>query len=190
MKGLKAVIVLFLLLCVLCFASCDFTAILNSLSGRGGYRSGMNGNNATKNDDDSKETDDEDHHSHSFVLMVAGESQLASEATCVSGPKYYYSCSCGEISGSEVFVRGDSLGHVLSRNTEFYTTEERIVVATVPSDSVRVFFRCSRCEENVSMDYKKDSGKHSHIAHSYTLGGDGLYHATCAICRVQFTVET
>lgn len=52
-----------------------------------------------------KKTDD-----HTFDRMVESMNFKASDATCVSGEKYYYSCVCGAC-GTETFDVGEPLGH-------------------------------------------------------------------------------
>ena len=52
-----------------------------------------------------KKTDD-----HTFDKKVESMNFKASDATCVSGEKYYYSCVCGAC-GTETFDVGEPLGH-------------------------------------------------------------------------------
>ena len=49
-------------------------------------------------------------HKHSFTVQNVNQTYLATEATCISAAKYYYSCACGE-KGTETFEIGNALGH-------------------------------------------------------------------------------
>lgn len=54
-----------------------------------------------------------DNHTHSFTQEIAEDKYLASNATCLEGARYYYSCKCGE-KGTETFGYGSPLGHELN----------------------------------------------------------------------------
>lgn len=49
-------------------------------------------------------------HNHDFSLQIETQEYFASNATCDSSKKYYYSCACGEKS-SQTFSVGSALGH-------------------------------------------------------------------------------
>lgn len=49
-------------------------------------------------------------HKHNFIMQIANDSYIASNATCGDKATYYYSCECGE-RGAETFEYGEALGH-------------------------------------------------------------------------------
>ena len=85
---------------------------------------------------------------HTFNKRVSSSTYSASAATCTEGPKYYYSCECGE-KGTETFTFGNALGHsygtpsyswdgdkctarrICSRDDSHIETETVTAVATV-----------------------------------------------------------
>lgn len=53
-------------------------------------------------------------HNHIFDVETQSEETLKSRATCVERAKYYYTCSCGQISGETFFEAGDFGEHEYS----------------------------------------------------------------------------
>ena len=83
---------------------------------------------------------------HSYTLMDVKADALYQPATCVTAPKYYYSCAnCGKVEGdaNHVFSNGDALGHdyqtVYEDNNGIHNGKESKV--------------CSRCHDEKDVKY-------------------------------------
>ena len=83
---------------------------------------------------------------HSYTLMDVKADALYQPATCVTAPKYYYSCAnCGKVeeNPNHVFSNGDALGHdyqtVYEDNNGIHNGKEAKV--------------CSRCHDEKDVKY-------------------------------------
>ena len=106
-----------------------------------------------------------DTHKHSFDIKCTTIDTLASDATCQSKAKYYYSCECGKI-GTDTFEAGNLKEHVFSN--EF------------TSDDNNHFYKCNTCDE------KKEINNHDYgrmVITTYpTVDKDGFGERICQYC--------
>lgn len=113
-------------------------------------------------------------HKHSFTVQNVNQTYLATEATCISAAKYYYSCTCGE-KGTKTFEIGNALGHNFG---EWKT----ITPATEEKDGLEER-TCARCEEKEERAIP--AAKHTHnyvetvISPTCTTGGYTLHKCAC-----------
>ena len=107
-------------------------------------------------------------HGHVYDVDAVNSKYLASEATCTSKAKYYYSCSCGnfEENLNNTFESGGFASHSYSGQV---TTP-----ATCTTPGIRTF-KCANCTDS----YTQPIGT---ISHNYGKREESQYVKTAATC--------
>ena len=101
---------------------------------------------------------------HTFdKKKVSTNTYFASAATCTEGPKYYYSCECGE-KGTETFTSGNALGH------NYSVSRNNGKAATCTTDGKASDMQCSRCP-SVETGATINALGHSYGTPSYSWDG-------------------
>ena len=102
---------------------------------------------------------------HTFdKKKVSTNTYFASAATCTEGPKYYYSCECGE-KGTRTFISGNALGH------NYSVSRNNGKAATCTAEGKASDMQCSRCP-SVETGATINALGHSYGTPSYNWKGN------------------
>lgn len=110
-------------------------------------------------------------HTCIYNQQVVSDDYKASDPTCVSGTKYYYSCSCGE-KGTTTFEYGNALGHIYTN----YIYDNNATCSANGTETAT----CDRCAATNTRT--KNNTKLSHNYNS-SWSVNGAYHwHECSNC--------
>lgn len=116
---------------------------------------------------------------HSYTVETANADTLKSGADCTNAAVYYKSCSCGEISESETFISGSSLGHDYTEKIE---DEAHLKAGAENCQSVDTYwYDCSRCESISDEDYFSSTTTGAHKVSDSWTNENGEHYNKCTV---------
>ena len=136
---------------------------------------GGNTDNDDNEDDNSGDDDDVNTHTHSFIMEVATDEFLCTQATCKELATYYFSCECGEV-GVDVFAYGDYAEHEI--------VEHEGQEATCTEDGWEPYETCENCEYSTFEEIYASHDIVEHEGEEATCTEDGYEaYETCKNCE-------